>query len=115
MSLVADVAALLTSISNVYKSGLPESPINAVGLYPSGGYPRSMTGTKVEEPTFMVKVRNDDPEVGLALCDTIKDLLHGASTTKLLAIFQEGDVLHLGPDNNGNEEWSINFRCYYRR
>ena len=115
MSLLTEAKALMTGVSGIYIGALPSTPDNAVGLYRTGGYPRSLVGTELEEPTFMVKVRNSSYATGEALCDTIKDLLHGSTTTKMLMIEQQGDILDLGRDENGRHEFSINFRTYYRR
>lgn len=120
MGLLADVKSFLSSVSNVYLGSWPNSPDNVVALYPSGGYPRDLSGSMVEEPTFMVKVRNTSYPTGETLCDTIKDALHGQNNVTvngndILLIEQQGDVLNLGRDENNRQMWSINFRLYYRR
>ena len=124
MGLLADVKSFLSSVSNVYLGSMPTSPDNAVCIFRSGGYPRDLSGTEVEEPTFMIKVRNTSYPTGETLCDTIKDLLHGQNdktigtgetARKVLLIQQQGDVLDLGRDESNRQLWSINFRCYYRR
>ncbi len=115
MSLTSDIKTLLTDISNVYIGHMPASPDCAVCIYNTGGYPQSLTGTFVEEPTFMIKVRNTSYSVGEALCNTIKGYLHTKTSTKLLLIEQQGDILDLGRDQSNRPEWSMNFRCYYRR
>ena len=115
MALTGDIKTLLTNQSNVYRGNMPSTPDNCICIYQTGGYPRSMSGTFVEEPTVQIRVRNLSYDTGEALCNTIKDLLHGKSSTKLLMIQQQGDTLSLGRDELGREEWSLNFRCYYRR
>lgn len=115
MSLLTDVKALLTTVSNVYRGNYPSTPDQVVTLYNTGGYARSLSGTELEEPTFQVRVRAATYDAGITLCETVKDLLHGHSTTKLLMIEQQGDILDLGRDENDRPEWSMNFRCYYRR
>jgi len=30
-------------------------------------------------------------------------------------IEQQGDTLNLGRDESNREQWTLNFRCYYRR
>ena len=113
--MTSDIRTLLTSIPNVYIGSIPTTPDNSVCIYNSGGYSRSLSGTFVEEPTFQIRVRNTSYATGEALCNTIKDLLHGQTTTKLLMIEQQGDILGLGRDESNRAEWSMNFRCYYRR
>ena len=115
MGLMAEVETLLTTVSNVYVGSMPSTPDNVVCIYNTGGYPRSLSGTKVEEPTFMVKVRNTSYSTGEALCNTIKDLLHGKTTTKILMCEQQGDIQDIGRDENNRPEFTINFRCYLRR
>lgn len=124
MGLLADVKTFLTGISNIYLGSMPDSPDNAVGIYPTDGYPRSLSGTMVEEPTVMVKVRNTSYATGETLCNSIKDLLHGQNNVtvgtggtarKMLLIEQQGDVLNLGRDENNRQLWSMNFRMLYRR
>lgn len=115
MALTGDVKSLLTGVSNIYRGSMPSTPDNVVCIYNSGGYERDSSGTEVEEPTFQIVVRNTDFDAAEALCNTIKDLLHGKSTTKFLNIFQQGDILPLGRDENNRTELSMNFRCYYRR
>ena len=104
-----------TFIPTAYIGDMPAAPDNAVCIYPTGGYPRSMSGTHVEEPTFMVKIRNLSFPAGETVCDSIKDALHGKSTAKILVIAQQGDVNYIGKDESGRPEWTINFRAYYRR
>lgn len=115
MSVISEAETLLTSVSNLYIGNLPATPDNAVSIRNSGGYPRSLSGSFVEEPTFQVRIRNASYVTGLALCETIAGLLHGKTTTKLLMIEQQSDILDLGRDENDRNEWTINFRCYYRK
>jgi len=115
MSFLTDIKSMLSTVQNVYIGNMPSSPDNCVGLMNSGGYARSLTGTMLESPTFQVRVRNLSYDTGITLCETIKDLLHGHSTTKILVIEQQGDILDIGRDELGRPEWTMNFRTYYRR
>lgn len=115
MSLLTDVEALLTGVTNIYIGDKPDAPDNIVCLYNSGGYPRDLVGSQVEEPTFMIHVRNASYAAGEALCSTIKDLLHGYVGGGFLLIQQQGDTIDLGRDQSNRPEWSLNFRCFYRR
>lgn len=115
MSLTTEIKSLLTTMSNLYIGSMPTTPDNCVSIYNTGGYDRSMSGTEVEEPTFMIKVRNTSYATGEALCNTIKDLLHAQSTTKVLMIQQQGDTQDIGRDESNRQEFTINFRCYLRR
>lgn len=115
MSMITEVVSLLTAVSNVYVGSLPTTPDNVVAIRPSGGYSRSLSGTYVEEPTFQALIRHTSYATGEALCTTVKTALHGKTTTKLLMVQQQGDVLYLGRDGNDRHEWSMNFRCYYKQ
>ncbi len=115
MALTSDIKTLLSGVSNVYKGQMPATPDNSVCIYNTGGYARSLSGTELEEPTFMVKVRNTSYATGETLCNTVKDLLHGASTAKILMIQQQGDIQDIGRDESNRQEFTLNFRCYYRR
>ena len=115
MALTSDIRTMLTSVSNVFIGTMPDTPDNSVCIYPSGGYARSLSGTYLEEPTFQIIVRNTSYSAGETLCNTIKDLLHGKSTTKILMIESQSDILNLGKNESNLNEWSLNFRCYYRR
>ena len=115
MGLELELKTLLTTVTNLYIGSMPDSPDNAVCLYVTGGYPRSLADSKFEEPTFQIKTRNTSYATGLALCDTIKDLLHGATTSKIPVIVQQSDILNIGRDEKNRQEFTINFRCYYIR
>lgn len=115
MSLTTDIRALLTTVSNVNIGTMPPTPDNAVCIYNTGGYPRSLSGTEVEELTFMVKVRNSIYATGETLCNTISNLLHGATSTRILMIQQQGGINDIGRDESNRPEFTMNFRCYYRR
>lgn len=115
MSLTSEIKTLLTSVTGVYIGQMPASPDNAVCIYNTGGYRRSLSGTMVEEPTFMIKVRNTSYATGETLCNTIKDLLHGKTTTSVLMIEQQGDIQDIGRDTNNRQEFTMNFRTYFRR
>lgn len=120
MSLLSDIKSLLVGVSNIYTGSIPDDPDNVVGLYSTGGYPRDLSGTEVEEPTFMVKVRNTSYTTGETLCNTIKDLLHGVDNqtvngNDILLIEQQGDINDIGRDESNRQEWTLNFRVLYRR
>lgn len=115
MSLTSTIKTMLTSVSNVFVGSIPATPDNVVGIYNTGGFARSLSGTKLEEPTFQIRIRNSSYATGETLCNSIKDLLHGKTATGILIIAQQGDILDLGRDEQNRQEFSMNFRCYYRR
>lgn len=115
MTLTTEIRSLLSSIANVFIGNMPDSPDDSVCIYNTGGFTRSLTASALEEPTFQIKVRNTSYATGEALNNTIKDLLHGSSTAQVLMIEQQGDTLDIGRDASNHQEWTNNFRCYYRR
>jgi hypothetical protein len=115
MSLTTEVKGLLTTIPDVYIGNMPADPDNVVCIYNTGGYKRSLSGTELEEPTFMIKVRNTSYATGETLCNSIKDLLHGSTTTKLLMIESQSGINDLGMGERKRWEFTQNFRCYLRR
>ena len=116
MSMEDEVKTIINSLGTVYISFTPSSPDNCITITPSGGYPRGFTESKLSYPTFQIKVRAaaNSYATGRALCDTIKNTLHGYKGGKFLIIRQQGDVLSLGKDSSNRSEWSINFNTDYR-
>jgi len=114
-TLTGDIETLLTTVSNVHLGNMPAAPDNIVCIYHTGGYARSSSGTQLEEPTFQVRVRNTNYATGFAVCNTVKDLLHNKTEGGIIYCEQQGDILDLGRDESNRPEFSINFRCYYRR
>lgn len=114
MSVVSDVKALLTTISNVYIGDMPNSPDKCVCIYPTGGAERSQAGDELKQPSFMVIVRDTSYSSGLTTADSIADILHGIMSGNFALITQSGDINGLGKDEQNRHEFSINFRAYYR-
>ena len=109
-----------SDITDIYLGSMPNNPDNAVAIYSTGGFPRDLSGTMVEEPTVMVKVRHTSYPSGEGVCNRIKDSLHGkdnqtVNSHDILLIAQQGDILDLGRDERNRQMWSMNFRLYYRR
>lgn len=112
--LLEEVAGLLTGISNVYYGNLPKSPDDVVCLRHYGGANQSLSGTMISEPSFQVFVRSTVYATGNTLCVTINELLHGHTTTNIPMIQRQGYIHDLGRDENNRNEFSMNYRCYYR-
>ena len=114
MSLMTDVKTLLSSVSPFIGS-MPATPDNCIALYNSGGYPRGSTESKLEYPTFMVKIRNASYATGITQGETIKDILHDYVGGKFLLVTQMGDINDIGRDESNRQEWTLNFKCIYKR
>jgi len=114
MTLLDEIETLLTG-TTLYIGCMPNSPDNVVGLFNSGGMPRILCGTELEMPSFQVRIRNTSWATGQALCETIKDTLHGSTTSSILLCEQSGDILDIGRDAQGRQEWTVNFNTIFRR
>lgn len=114
MSVLSEVETLLTAVTPLSVGELPSTPDNAIAIYSSGGYPRSLSGTFIREPTFKATVRNTSYETGWALCESIIDLLHGKTTTNIPMIQQQSDIIDEGRDESNRHIFSITFRTYFR-
>lgn len=113
--ITGEIQTLLASVANVYVGSQPTAPDNVVTIYNSGGFPRLLSGSFIEEPTVQILVRNSSYTTGETVCQTVKDALHGKSTTKIMVIQQMGDIQDMGRDSNGRQEFSLNFRMFYKR
>lgn len=116
MSVTTIVKDLLDSagFNNVVIGNMKFEPDQQIAIYNTGGYPRDLTGTFVEEPTFQIRIRATDYVTGETLAQDIGDTLNGAMTEKILVIHQQSPVLDIGRDDSDRPLFSINFRCYYR-
>ncbi|KXZ39483.1 hypothetical protein SAMN05661008_00331 [Alkalithermobacter thermoalcaliphilus JW-YL-7 = DSM 7308] len=123
MSLIKDVKTILESkgiAEDIFLSFMPDKPDNLVAIFATGGFQRSSSGNKIEEPTFQIRVRNEDYEAGYETITNIKDFVHNlkeqvVGEVRYLSFYQIGDVTDLGRDNNGRIGFVINFRAYVQR
>jgi len=114
-TLSSSIKSLLSSVPNVFRGSMADTPNNAVCFYATGGYPADLSGSMIEEPTFLIKVRNTNYDTGEALCNTIIGLLHGSSNENNLCIYSQSGIMDLGKDLSGRSEFTINFRTYYKK
>lgn len=110
MSLTTDIKALLTSITGVYIGSLPTTPDNVVGIYNTGGFPKGLTESRIEQSTFQIRVRNASYATGETLCNTIDDLLHGRNVNTVRLIKNMGGVNDIGRDANNRQEFTMNYQ-----
>jgi len=114
MSLSTEVKGLLTSIDNVYIGTLPPTIDNCIAFFYTGGLPRGLTESKLKQPTFQIRVRNTSYSAAETLCDTIDDILHGHTDANILLIRAMGDKIPIGRDANNRQEFTMNYKSYYR-
>jgi len=110
MSLTTEIKALLSTIPAVYIGSLPATPNDVVGIYNTGGFPRGLTESKIEQSTFQIRVRNASYGAGEALCSTIDELLHGHNINAVRLIKNMGGINDLGRDANNRAEFTMNYQ-----
>lgn len=116
-----DAETDLTAGTDLFKSRLTESPNNQVVIYNTGGLePDRYLPTA--DPTFQILVRNTSYATGQSLVNDIVDALHQKTNIELVSgskyfyyIFLMYEPEHIGRDDKGRHEFSINFVCKYRR
>lgn len=129
MALIDDIAQHLHNqsigvlASTLFKSYLPDDTSKSfmIGVFDTGG-PEPDRELPIENPTFQILIRCDDYSTGKTKLDAIKTALHrktntnlGVSTTKYYYfIYALSDGGHLGQNDRGQEEFSINFICKTR-
>lgn len=116
-----DAQTSLTAGTDLFKSRLTESPNNQVVIYDTGGLePDRYLPTA--DSTFQVLVRNTSYATGQSLVNDIVEALHQKTNIELVEgskyfyyIFLMYEPEHIGRDDKGRHEFSINFVCKYRR
>lgn len=126
MSLATDVAnyidsnTSLTLGTDLFISRLPGSPTTCVVVYETGGMqPDGDAPTQLKEPTFQILIRSSDYATGRAYLDTMRSLFHklietDVGGTHFLNCFLVSEGGHIGQDDAGNDEFSINFVALIR-
>ena len=104
--------------TTIFKTYVPKSPDNCVTIIDTGG-PEQDPDIPNDFATFQVLVRNSNYNNGRSKIDAVKDALHQVKNRTIgnnyyyyiLAISRGG---HIGVNENGLDEFSINFRCRIR-
>lgn len=110
----------LTAGTNLFKSRLSESPNDQVVIYNTGGLePDRYLPTA--QPTFQVLVRNTSYSAGYSIAKQVANELHQVVNARLVKdsiyfyyIFLLNEPEHIGRDDKGRHEFSINFVCKLR-
>jgi hypothetical protein len=112
----------LTGGVNLFKSRQSDNPANQTVIYNTGGLePDRYLPTA--DPTFQIIVRNTDYSAGEALVASIVGKLHQKENLRLVVttgiyfyyIMLLNEPSHIGRNEKGQHEWSINFVCRTRR
>lgn len=105
---------------SIFTSYLPQTPDNAIAVIETGGLAPNVD-IPTKEPTFQVMVRNTNFSDGRTNLDTVRSALHQkrgfevySGETYFYFIYAISEGGHIGRDDNGRDEFSINFRCRTR-
>lgn len=125
IDIALDIATLLTGItSSIFLYSQPNTPDACITIYYSGGTdPQHTFGAQApqwENPTIQVRVRHTSAVTAMSWCASIKNALDGKTAFTInshyyMSVFQQGDILPWGRDENNRWEFSINFRIQVRR
>lgn len=106
--------------TNLFISNLPDSVDSCVAVFDTGGMtPDIYLPTK--EPTFQVLVRSTTYDLGKAKIDSIRALLHRnfnvtlvVGQTYVYSILAMSEGGHIGQNERGLDEFSMNFKALTR-
>ncbi len=121
MSLIDDIATYLqtngvgTVGTDIFKSYAPDTDSGTViAVLDTGGPKPDIDLISLKSPTFQIFIRTNDYSAGKSKLDTIRSLLHGkigftAGSTYFLFLHAQSEGGHLGRNERGQDEFSINF------
>lgn len=107
--------------TDIFKSHQPNSPANCITVIETGGV-RPPIDLPSRRPTFQVLVRNSDYTAGAQKLLDVRNALHNKYGITLVngggnychSINAQSEGGHIGKDDAGNDEFSINFVAYLR-
>lgn len=96
----------------------PDSPANCICIFDTGGVTPSID-LPTKRPTFQILIRSANYTTGKANLDSIRSLLHNKYNETIgdnyyFSINANAEGGHIGRDDLGNDEFSINFSAYVR-
>ena len=122
MDAATDIKTLLTGItSSIYIDILPDTPDDLIAIFSDGGMQPDYTfgngNVAMQKPTINIIVRSTIRSTVITYMASIKTALSGKvnqtlNSTLYKAIIQDGDIMHLGRDENDRIRQSIRFRLY---
>lgn len=122
--MIDDIATLLQSLyvgtigTDLFKSYLPDGDGTKFAVLDTGGMqPDKYLPTK--EPTFQVFIRANTYSLGKTKLDAVRGALHQqkniqSGSTYFYFILANSEGGHLGKNERGQHEFSINFHCRTR-
>lgn len=124
MAVIDDIAQYLddndigTLGTDIFKSYLPDNVDTALVVLDTGG-PQPDKDLPTKSPTFQILLRAPDYSTGKAKLDSIRTLLHQITNTTVGStyyyyILAQSEGGHIGRNERGLDEFSINFYCLTR-
>lgn len=124
MTLLEEIATLMqtnsigTLGSDLFISYLPADVCPCVAILDTGGLVPDVD-LPTKEPTFQVFIRSTGYEAGKAKLDAVRALLHQKrnqtlTTTYFYYIYALAEGGHIGRNEAGQDEFSINFKILTR-
>lgn len=124
MTLIEEIATLLqtngigTIGTDLYVSYLPADKCPAIAVIDTGGMVPDID-LPTKEPTFQVFIRSTSYDAGKAQLDAIRALLHQSrnktlTTTYYYYLYALAEGGHIGVNEAGQDEFSINFKILTR-
>lgn len=118
MDAATDIRTLLTGISTVYVDILPDTPDDLIAVFSDNGLAPSYTfgngNVAMQHPSINIISRSTLRSTVVTYMASIKSALSGKinqslNGTTYKAIIQNGDIIHLGRDENDRIRQSIKF------
>ncbi len=116
--LLGILSLTLTYATDLFIGEMPKTPNNCVCIFDTGGYdPES--NYVYQRPTIQVRVRGAGGGYLAAheQAQAIRDELHGLHNetingARYVGIWQEGDIISVGQDDNKRPNITVNFRIH---
>ena len=124
MSLLVDIASLLTAESVIYYGDVPDQPDNLISLRLTTARDSFHTlGTQKpshENPRIQIILRDSSYANGISRAEAIKDVLDGKTSTTInsnnyISIFMIGDINQLARDSWNRANFTLNFQIKVKR
>lgn len=104
--------------TTIFKSFMPDNADDALAILDTGG-PEPDKELPTKKPTFQVFIRGSDYPTGRAKLDLVRTYLHQVKNTTIgntyfYYILAQSEGGHIGRNERGLDEFSINFICLTR-
>ena len=125
MSLIDDIATDLVNAGlgvlgiSLFKTYLPDNTAECLAIYDTGGTLPNVELPDIKNLTFQILIRSATYNAGKTKMDNIRARLHGVKNRTIgstyfyyIGALSEGG--HIGRNEKGQDEFSINFQCKTR-